>query len=159
MSIYIIRGGLMKLFANEILALRLHIPSEKCDIKSPLPLLSPRSCYSDCTVNKIIKKHCWSQWQNHQLLQKGVFNPCLHHLMGESTDILVLSCNSSLLQSYKLCPALLISFQLCQPWGTPSKSTSHLHPAFSHLMSSAGFAPSKLHNGFVMCINGNYEGR
>lgn len=133
----------MKLFTNEILALRLHIPSEKCDIKSPLPLLWPISCYCDCTINKMIKKLCWSQWECHQLLQKGVFNPLVRLLMVESTHILVRSCSLSLLQSYNHCPTLLFSPQLCWPWGPPCKSTSHPLPAFSCSMFSPGFAPSK----------------
>lgn len=52
-------------------------------------------------------------------------------------------------------PSHATSFPLlASPLG---KSTSHPLPVFSHSMSSACFASSKLHNGLVMCKNGHYE--
>lgn len=44
----------MKLLTNEILALRLHIPSEKCDIKNPLPLLQLRT-FTENLLSKILQ--------------------------------------------------------------------------------------------------------
>lgn len=44
----------MKLFTNEILALRLHIPPEKCDIKNPLPLWQPRT-FTEILLSKILQ--------------------------------------------------------------------------------------------------------
>lgn len=56
-----------------------------------------------------------------------------------------------------LCHTVYFPPQQWHPWDLPSKSTSPLLPAFSRSMSSTGFAHSKLHNGFVMHVNGGYE--
>lgn len=44
----------MKLFTNEILALRLHIPSQKCDIKNLLPLWQSRTL-TEILLSKILQ--------------------------------------------------------------------------------------------------------